>query len=246
MTQHYDIIAKEYQQLKQLPIRIFLEKYTYLQMLGNLTGKSILDLACGEGIYTRQFKQQGAAVVVGVDISQKMIELAKQEENQQKLDIQYIVADVMELGKIGDFDLVVASYLLNYAQTEAQLKKMCQTIFSNLKQGGRFVTINNNTEQSPSSYLKTEKYGFIKTITEPLQPGTAINLTFSIDGQKFSFDNYYLSRNTYQNVLEEVGFQNITWRKMQVSPEGIEKFGQEFWQDYLDCMPHLCIECVKP
>jgi ubiquinone/menaquinone biosynthesis C-methylase UbiE len=245
MPEHYDSIAQEYEKSKELPVRQHIEKYTYFNMLGDITGKSILDLACGEGIYTRQFKQKGASLVVGVDISEKMVELARQEEDKQKLGIQYIVADVMELGKIGDFDLVVASYLLNYAQTEEQLQKMCQTIFTNLKPGGRFVTVNNNIEQSPDSYLKTEKYGVIKSISQPLQAGTAITLTLLIDDQKISFDNYYLSKDTYKKVLEKVGFKDVRWQKMQVSPEGIDKFGQEFWQDYLDCMPHFGIECFK-
>ncbi|WP_353931854.1 class I SAM-dependent methyltransferase [Okeanomitos corallinicola TIOX110] len=245
MAAHYDSIAQEYKRSKDLPIRAHIERYTYFNMLGDVRGKSILDLACGEGIYSREFKKKGAALVVGVDISEKMIELAKQEEAKQKFDIQYIVADVMELGKIGDFDLVVASYLLNYAQTEEQLLKMCQTIFTNLKPGGRFVTLNNNLEQPISSYLTTEKYGFIKTISQPLEPGTAMTLTFTINGEKFSFDNYYLSRETYQRVFKSVGFTDVIWQNMVVSPEGIEESGQEFWQDYLDCMPHVGIECFK-
>ena len=37
----------------------------------------MLDLACGEGIYARQFKRAGASVVTGVDVSQEMIALAE-------------------------------------------------------------------------------------------------------------------------------------------------------------------------
>jgi ubiquinone/menaquinone biosynthesis C-methylase UbiE len=40
----------------------------------------VLDLACGEGFYTRRIKQRDAARVVGVDVSQPMIELARAEE----------------------------------------------------------------------------------------------------------------------------------------------------------------------
>lgn len=245
MAEYYDSIAQEYKQSKELPIRLHIETYMYFNMLGDLTGKSILDLACGEGFYSRKFKQKGASLVVGVDISEKMVELAKQEEAKNKLDIQYIIGDVLELGKIGNFDFVVASYLLNYAQTKEQLLKMCQNIFINLKPGGRFVTLNNNSEQPPSSYLTTEKYGFIKSISQPLQAGTPIKYTFSVDGHKFSFDNYYLSQDTYQKVFEAVGFKDIRWQKPLVSPEGIEEFGEEFWQDCLNYAPLIGIECFK-
>ena len=247
MSSYYDSIAQQYKKSKLLPFRLHIEACTYFHILGELEGKSLLDLACGEGFYTRQFKLQGAAQVIGVEISEKMIELARLEEAREPQNIEYILGDVFELGTIGSFDLVVASYLLNYAQTREQLLKMCQSIFANLKPGGRFVTINNNDSQSPTSYLSTEKYGFIKSIASPLIEGTPIKYTFTISDskQQLSFDNYYLGTATYEWAFRSVGFQAVRWHKPIVSPQGMEEFGQEFWQDFLDCMPIVGIECVK-
>jgi ubiquinone/menaquinone biosynthesis C-methylase UbiE len=244
MASNYDSIAKEYKESKELPIRLHIEAYTYFNMLGNLAGKSILDLACGEGFYSRKFKDQGAAKVVGVDISQKMIELAREEETRKFQNIEYILGDVLELGEIGSFDLVVASYLLNYARSPEELLKMCESIFVNLKPGGRFVTINNNPSQAPISYLKTEKYGFIKSIDSPLIEGTPIKYTF-INNHKFTFDNYYLSIPTHEWAFQSVGFKEVRWQSPIVSPDGIKEFGQEFWQDFLDSVPIIGIECFK-
>ena len=245
-TPYYDTIAEQYKKkLKELPKALNVDLHTYFNLLGDLAGKSILDLGCGEGFYTRKFKQKGAASVIGVDISPKMIELAKQQEAQEPLGIEYIVCDVLKLGKIGSFDLVVASYLLNYAQTQEELLKMCQTIYANLKPGSRFVTINNNLEQSPESYAICEKYGCTKSVSEPLQEGSPITLTFFVDGDKFSFDNYYLSKATYEWAFRTVGFKEIRWHKPIVSPEGVREFGQEFWQDFLDYAPIVGIECLK-
>jgi ubiquinone/menaquinone biosynthesis C-methylase UbiE len=145
MRNVYDDIAWQYKKSKELPVRQYVETYTYFHMIGEMAGKTILDLACGEGFYTRKFKQKGARYVVGVDISEKMIDLAQQEEAKKPLGIEYVVSDVIELKKIGSFDLVVASFLLNYAQTKEQLLKMCQSIYANLKPGARFVSINNGS-----------------------------------------------------------------------------------------------------
>ena len=41
---------------------------------------------------------------------------------------------------------------------------MCQTIYANLKSGGRFVTINANVQQPPESYYICAKYGHTKSI----------------------------------------------------------------------------------
>ncbi|MBO3464068.1 methyltransferase domain-containing protein [Aetokthonos hydrillicola Thurmond2011] len=244
MSAHYDQIAEDYKKSKELPCRVY-EVYTFFKMLGDIAGKSILDLACGEGSYTRKLKLSGAGRVVGVDISQKMIELARQEEAKQPLGIEYIVGDVLEIGKIGSFDLVVAAYLLNYAQTKEELLKMCQAIFINLQPGGRFVTINDNILLRPEFYSKSAKYGMNKSISGELQEGTPITYTMSINGSTFSFLNYYLSQETYESVFREVGFKQVRWQKLIVSPEVVEEFDQEFWQDLRDYPASIGIECVN-
>lgn len=183
---------------------------------------------------------------MGVDISENMIELARQEETREPLGIEYIVCDVLELGEIDKFDLVVATYLLHYAQTKEQLLKMCQSIYVNLKPGGHFVTINNNMELSPNFYSKCEKYGQTQTCSGPLDEGSPITQTFTtVDGQKVSFDNYYFSKATYEQAFKNVGFKDIRWHPLKVSPEGVQEFGQEYWQDILDYPPEVGIECVK-
>ncbi len=244
-TAYYDTIAEEYKKSKELPKGLNVDVHTYFNLLGDLAGKSILDLGCGEGFYTRKFKRKGAASVIGVDISSRMIELARHEEAKEPLGIEYIVSDVMELGKIGSFDLVVASYLLNHAQTKEELLKMCQTIHANLKPGGHFVCINDNVQQPPDSYPICEKYGYTKSISEPLQEGATITLTFSVNDSPFKLYDYYLSKKTYEWAFQTAGFKEIHWHKPIVSPEGIREFGQEFWQDFLEYPPMVGIECLN-
>jgi 2-polyprenyl-3-methyl-5-hydroxy-6-metoxy-1,4-benzoquinol methylase len=58
----------------------------------------VIDIASGEGFYTRMIRQRGAAKVTGVDLSEKMIGLARASEAQQRLGIDYIVGDERDLG----------------------------------------------------------------------------------------------------------------------------------------------------
>ena len=74
----YDAIAGEYQESKRLSFREHVERYTLFETLGDVRGKTVLDLACGEGFYTRLLRQAGASEVTGVDISAAMIELAEE------------------------------------------------------------------------------------------------------------------------------------------------------------------------
>ena len=77
MSAQYDGIADAYKRTKTSPLREHVEAYSFLRMLGDLQGLRVLDLACGDGFYTRAIAAAGAAEVVGVDISADMLTLAR-------------------------------------------------------------------------------------------------------------------------------------------------------------------------
>src|SRR5262245_11482883 len=74
----YDHIGSKYDEYARTATLKRAESYTFFRMVGALAGKSVLDLACGFGFYTRLLKRHGAAQVLGVDISPEMIRLARQ------------------------------------------------------------------------------------------------------------------------------------------------------------------------
>jgi Methyltransferase domain len=85
IAQEYDEIAHEYRDSKLLPFRDFVESFSLFRLIGNLKGRTVLDLVCGEGHYTRRLKQAGAAHVHGVDISPEKIKLPKRARRQIRL-----------------------------------------------------------------------------------------------------------------------------------------------------------------
>ena len=98
MTTNYDPIAEQYARAKQQPWRAYIEAFTLMRLIGDPTGKRVIDIACGDGFYTRMIRQGGAAKVTGVDLSEKMIGLARASEAQQQLGIDYIVGDGRDPG----------------------------------------------------------------------------------------------------------------------------------------------------
>ena len=243
MTAYYDSVANEYEDILELPIAKYIKEYFFPTILGDITSKSILDFGCGEGIYTRKFKQMGAGRVVGIDISEKLIEKAKLKESQEQLGIEYIVSDGTGLDKIDTFDLVASAYVINLAQNKENLLDMCCSIFANLKLGGRFVSILTNLEQHPDTYHVWEKYGLIKTISEPLREGTPITYTSVSNGIKLY--DYYHSRATYEWAFKTAGFTEIRWLPIMGWPKRVKESGEEFWQDYFNYELDVVIECFK-
>jgi len=56
------------------------------KLIGDVRGRLVLDLACGEGYNTKILARKGAKVT-GVDFSEKLVGLTKREEAKQKLGI---------------------------------------------------------------------------------------------------------------------------------------------------------------
>ncbi len=56
---------------------------------------------------------------------------------------------------------------------------------------------------------------------------------------------WFFSKDTYKWAFQTAGFKEVYWRDPQVSPEGIQEFGEEFWKDALDYPRNWFIECVK-
>jgi ubiquinone/menaquinone biosynthesis C-methylase UbiE len=102
MTTIYDPIAEQYKRSKQQPRRTYIECSTLMKLIGDPHGLSVLDVACGEGFYTRMIRERGAARVTGMDLSHGMIELARKQEVQHRLGIEYIVGAACRTSSSGD------------------------------------------------------------------------------------------------------------------------------------------------
>jgi len=245
MTTDYDPIAEQYKRSKQTPWRTHIECYTLLESIGNVNGLSVLDVACGEGFYTRLLRRQGAVKVTGVDLSEEMVALARKQEAEQSLGIDYVVGDGRDLPFDGECDLVVAAYLLNYAENRDELSAMCDSIARCLKPGGRFVTVNCNPGLDFRSAPSYRQYGFETSVGGEWREGSPITWTFFLEDGAFSIENYHVSVPVHENVLRNAGFQTVFWHPARLSSQGEKQYKKDFWKPFLQAPPVTFIECVK-
>jgi SAM-dependent methyltransferase len=89
--------------------REWLNNPAFLAFIGDLRGRQVLDAGCGEGSNTRILARRGARMT-GVDISERMIDLARQAERAEPLGIRYERTSYADLGRFADgsFDAVVS------------------------------------------------------------------------------------------------------------------------------------------
>jgi 2-polyprenyl-3-methyl-5-hydroxy-6-metoxy-1,4-benzoquinol methylase len=71
-----------------------------LGLLGPVAGLRVLDVACGHGRITRELARRGAQVT-GVDISGNLIGKAIKTEQDERLGIRYLHADIAAPGVLG-------------------------------------------------------------------------------------------------------------------------------------------------
>lgn len=245
MTTDYDLIAGEYKRAKQQPWRMQLEYHTLFGLLGDLSGKSALDLACGEGFYTRFLKRNGTGRTLGVDLSRNMIDLALEEERHHPLGIDYLQQDVVSLALGTSFDIVMAAYLLNYASDYDELLAMCRAAARHLQPGGRFVTVNNNPDHPRERFANTRKYGFTKRADAPLAEGTPVTYIFHLeDGQAVEITNFHLSVATHERALREAGFRDISWHAPTLAPGVLDGQPDGYWDEFLQHPPVVVLECT--
>lgn len=112
----------------------------FLQVVGNVSGLTVLDAGCGEGYLSRIFVQRGANVT-GIDVSAPLIEIARTKAFADQ--ITYQVADLSQPLPTyqGHFDLVASFFVLNDVP---DYRGFLTTLGSVLKHAGRLVLFMNN------------------------------------------------------------------------------------------------------
>jgi toxoflavin synthase len=232
VTDQYQSISASYAEARKAPATLYLEEPSVVAALGSLAGQSAIDYACGGGYYTRLLKRLGAARVLGVDLSPQMIAVARAEEAASPLGVDYAVGDGAKPERFGDFDLATAVFLFNYADDAATLAAMFANVAANLADGGRLVAVVPNPEFK-NGLKDTLPYEFyLEEIAR--RPDNLRARMFFTGAAPFSIDFTQWSRRAYEETLRGCGFEAISWTQFSVSPEGIEKFGRDFWRAALE------------
>ena len=131
---------------------IFFEKYSHMPrsehgleaagewdalqtLLPDFAHKRVLDLGCGYGWHCAYALEHGAAAVTGVDISEKMLAVARKKTGVG--NVSYIRAAMEDVDfPDGAFDVVLSSLALHYV---ASFTDMARKIYRWLAPGGYFV-----------------------------------------------------------------------------------------------------------
>ncbi|MGX6511651.1 class I SAM-dependent methyltransferase [Rhodococcus sp. SJ-2] len=211
MGSQFDELGNLYEGMAEWPFRQFLEVPNVLGILGDLSGRKVLDFGCGNGMYSRWMKEQGAEQVIGYDVSDGMLEYARAWEAKSGRGITFTSDLSSDLD--GQFDIVLAVYVLPYATTRDELLRMCAEMARPLRSGGRLVTlpIHPDYVRDPSYY---ERYGFRLTPLGADIDGGQVQLDLFDPADPDEEDTvtaYVWSRESIDAAMHAGGFSLSQW-----------------------------------
>jgi len=222
----------------------------FFEFIGDPSGKTVLDAGCGEGYNTRLLARSGARMT-GVDISERMIELARREEQREPLGIRYELASFSDLGIFNDgrrtsraFDAVVSSMaLMDGPDFERAAKEICRVLrpggdlmFSITHpcfltggygwipddDGALVITVSDYFAREPW----VERWRFSKA------PGSE-NAAFASEVEPFAVPRFPRTLSEYLNGLIEAGFVLRRIQEPRPSQEMCEKHPWlQRWRDH--------------
>ena len=208
-----------------------IEQPSMKKLLPSLYGKRVLDLGCGYGENAMEFIKNGAKCVVGVDISTKMLDIAKSKNAH--LCIQYLNMDMAKIDEIDEkFDLVYSSLAFHYIE---DFKKLLKSIHNLLNEDGVLLfsqehPLTTATIDGKGDFNKSEDGKYLSYTFSNYNQGGKRVVSWFIDG----LVKYHRTFSDIINAIVHTGFKII----------GIEEPMPE--KEIIERVPRMVKELIKP
>lgn len=218
----YTVFAEVYDQfMEEVPYEEWRDFLVSVMKEHGIDDGLVLDLGCGTGTLTTLLAKAGYDMI-GVDLSEDMLERAFEKRQQEGLDILYLCQDMCAFELYGTVRAVVcACDSLNYLTGPEDLKKTFQLVNNYLDPGGLFLfdlntpykyrellsdnVFADNSEQG--SFIWENHFDEEEQINE-----YALTLYLQEEHDKYQrFEEYHYqrayTRETVERLLAEAGLQ---------------------------------------
>lgn len=194
------------------------EKPALFAMMPSLQGKRVLDLGCGYGENCKIFAEMGASYVLGIDISKKMLSIAREKNSFPNVEFKELsMSNLTE--PACKFDVIVSSLAFHYI---ADFTSLISSIKSVMNEGGILLFSQEHpVATAPLNGIEWKKSGnYVEgmLLTDYSREGLR-NIHWIVDG----VIKYHRKTSTIINTLINQGFTIIELDEPTVSDEIIEK-----------------------
>lgn len=244
MKAHYDDIAGQYAAYANASPTRVVELRTMQHMAGDVTGRSVLDLACGFGFYGRAMLLAGAASAHGVDQSAEMVALGRRVSANAGDSMTFESCDFVEFRPDRRYDLAVAAFLFNYAQSLDELARMAAAAFEHVRAGGRIAV-----ETMNPGYCLADgdcsQYGVRVLDDVPWQQGAKMEMEFPGDPPA-RITVFRWAREHYEHAFAQAGFTDLVWQAPCLLQQDRLAQPVGYWDDLLRNGLAAWFSCTRP
>ena len=235
----YDVNTDTYLNAKDLSQdegRAIFGTHTLLKTIGDPSGKTVIDMCCGDGRLGWLLLNMGAESVTGVDVSAEMLAHAELKrkalppEEQQR--VSFHQADLSNTDLIlPPADLICGLYVLHYAGSREAIGGMGRFIARNLKEDGLCAAVTLNPDVDPNA----------DNAAAQAEEGYSIDFT---DGPKstlhigdFSCTIWRWSRAVLERELSNAGLCDFRWEPMEAPADRPDLFARySEWRKNPQCV----------
>ncbi|PHH91988.1 hypothetical protein CDD83_9435 [Cordyceps sp. RAO-2017] len=236
----FNSVAQEYQMYHQLPMAQLVAELIG-KGLGDCNKTRILDLAGGSGHFARQAIDAGAERVDVVDTSMSMMEVGKAIETKLGREgrIHWHCADAslplwqqgIDILPEGQYDIVMANWLLDHAYSVQDLEGMWQNIAAGLKPGGTFLGVRVTEPGMLGGTGAEGKYGAKLEEFENIPGGVKYRATIQCE-PSFAFQAASMedSYNMTDKIPRKLGITDF--EVLAIEDTEVFKKDPEFWKQH--------------
>ena len=210
---------------REVNANVLFEIPTLHKLMPDLNGKRVLDLGCGMGEHCKDYINRGAKRVVGVDISEKMLEVARKENSDE--NILYLNIPMEDISSIDEkFDVVISSLAMHYIE---DFDGVVKAVYSLLEDEGIFLYSQENPMNtcysgSGSRWTLDENGVKIHANISNYCVEKRFDSTWFVDGVQ----KYHRMFSTIVNSLADAGFHIVRMEEPYPTKELVEKYPEYY------------------
>lgn len=205
----------------------------------SLADMRVLDLGCGLGYFAREARARGASQVIGVDLSERMLEDARRRTHDA--DIDYVRASLEAFeAEPESFHLVASSLALHYIEDYRGLVRRVATW---LVPGGRFAFSVEHpifTAHGSSDWYTDQDGNALHWPVDRYRDEGERQTHWFVDGVV----KYHRTVESYVNTLLEAGLQLVRLEEPEADPALLAEKPE--WQRERRRPPFLLLAADKP
>ncbi|MEL6556943.1 MAG: class I SAM-dependent methyltransferase [Bacteroidota bacterium] len=226
----YEQLALSYSKLiEHKPHNAYYDRPNTLSLIGDVTGKNILDAACGPGKYAEILMTDGATVT-GVDLSPKMIECARKRNPNNGNFFVHDLSEPFDMFEDQSYDIILSALAMHYLEDWHPTIKEFHRL---LKPGGS-VVISIEHPFFEYNYFNSRQYFSV----EP------VKATWRGFGKKVEVHSYRRPLDYCISAFTENGF--YIDRLLEPKPVAeFELLDPKHFQELNEFPAFLCIRAVK-